>query len=207
VVGDVIEKVLFDTIYHEHVSYHSVKPLDGFLTKMGFRLIDVQRVDTHGGSIRCVAAKGDSRVARDTVAQMIEREEKLGLADPKSLSDFSARIEAVKHELTCVLDRVRADGKRIIGFGAPAKATTLMHHFDIGPEIIEFIVDDSVLKQGLYTPGYHIPVVAPLRIYEESPDFVLILAWNFARPIMKSHGKFVEQGGRFIVPLPNVEVL
>src|SRR5262249_46697849 len=100
----------------------------------------------------------------------------------------------------------KAEGKRIAGFGAPAKATTLMHHFALGPDILDFIVDDSPLKQGLFSPGYHIPVLPPAAIYERKPDYLLVLAWNFAESIMAKHQRFREAGGKFIVPLPELKV-
>ncbi len=102
---------------------------------------------------------------------------------------------------------LKGAGQRIAGFGAPAKATTLMYHFEIGPELVDFIVDDSPLKQGLFTPGYHIPVLPASAIYERKPDYLLMLAWNFAGPIMKNHRAYREAGGRFIVPIPKLEVL
>jgi hypothetical protein len=108
--------------------------------------------------------------------------------------------------LTAVLKDLKAHGKSIAGFGAPAKATTLMYHFGLGPDVIDFIVDDSPLKQGLFTPGHHIPVLPSAALYERNPGYVLILAWNFAGPIMKNHEKFTRAGGHFIVPLPKVQV-
>ncbi len=102
---------------------------------------------------------------------------------------------------------IKTEGKSIAGFGAPAKATTLMYHFGIGTDEIDFIVDDSPLKQGLYTPGTHISVLPPDALYDRKPDYVIILAWNFAEQIMDKHYAFLEAGGRFIVPLPTLEIL
>lgn len=204
---DVYNDTLFDTIYHEHVAYHSVKPLQSFFDANGMELIAVQRVDSHGGSLRGVAQlKGAKRDVEPSVGALIALEADLGLDKAETLKAFGQKIGAIKDRLTSELARLKADGKIIAGFGAPAKATTLMYHFGIGPDVIDFIVDDSPLKQGLYTPGLHVPVLPSDALYEKNPDYVVILAWNFAQPIMEKHAAFAEAGGRFIVPLPQVEI-
>ncbi|MCB2101673.1 MAG: class I SAM-dependent methyltransferase [Rhodobacterales bacterium] len=204
---DVFEKTLFDTIYHEHLAYHAVGPLRRFLAEHGLELIAAERVDSHGGSLRGMAQKaGGKRPVEASVAELIALESRLGLDRAETLKGFAARIDTVRDELTALLADLKAQGKTIAGFGAPAKATTLMHHFAIGPDVIDFIVDDSPLKQGLYTPGLHVPVLPSEALYLRRPDAVVILAWNFAQPIMRNHAAYAEAGGRFIVPLPHVEV-
>ncbi len=205
---DVVEKVLFDTIYHEHLSYHSVLPLAGFLDSMGMELIEAVRVDSHGGSLRGIAQlKGAGRPVGKSVVDAIQYERNAGFDRAKTFMQLADRINQLKTELTALLARIKREGGRIAGFGAPAKVTTLMYHFGLDAKIIDFIVDDSPLKQGLYTPGLHIPVVPAPVMYERRPDYVLILAWNFADSIMKKHEAFVRAGGRFIVPLPIVKVI
>ena len=205
-LADVFEKTLFDTIYHEHVAYHLVKPLQQFFADNGMELINAERVDTHGGSLRGVAQlKSGPHTKQASVEKLIALETSLGLDQAKTFEAFGRHINEIKTELTGLLKSLKAEGKTIAGFGAPAKATTLMYHFGIGPDIIDFIVDDSPLKQNLYAPGLHIPVLPSQTIYDKKPDAVLILAWNFAKPIMKNHAKYLEQGGQFIVPLPRVE--
>ncbi len=204
-LGDVFEKTLFDTIYHEHLAYHSVKPLVPFFESNLMELIDVKHVDSHGGSIRCVVQKkGGPHKVKPSVGDMIRNEEQLGLDQSASFQAFADRINAVKEKLSGLLRNIKDGGKSIAGYGAPAKATTLMHHFQLGPDIIDFIVDDSPLKQNLFTPGFHIPVLPPAAIEERKPDVLLILAWNFAEPIMQKHAGFGNNGGTFIVPLPDV---
>ena len=117
---------------------------------------------------------------------------------------FGSRVNAARAALAGHLRQRKEDGAAIAGYGAPAKATTLMHHFDLGPETIDFIIDDNPLKQGLLSPGLHIPVVPSKALYDRRPDDVVVLAWNFAKPIMRNHRAFAEQGGRFIVPLPEL---
>lgn len=206
---DVFEKTLFDTIYHEHLSYHSVKPLVAFFEKHGLELIGAQRVSTHGGSLRgIVQKKNGGRKVDPSVAECIQTEAALGLHAAPAFQKFFGDIQKRKEELTALIQESRSQGKRVVGFGAPAKATTLMFHFGLGAEDLEYIIDDSPLKQGLYSPGHHIPILPSEALYEEKtrPDVVVVLAWNFAEPIMRKHQAFKENGGRFVVPLPKVEV-
>lgn len=203
---DVFEHTLFDTIYHEHLAYHTVAPLRAFMAAHGMELIGAQRVSTHGGSLRGVAKKaGGGRPVAHSVDELVELENQMGLDKAATYRDFGARIDVLKAELSTLLREKKAAGRTIAAFGAPAKATTLMYHFGIGPDVIDFIVDDSPLKQGLYSPGMHIPVVPSSAIYDKNPDDIVILAWNFAAPIMEKHKKFQTDGGQFIVPLPILE--
>ncbi len=205
---DVFEKTLFDTIYHEHLAYHSVKPLLPFFDRHGMELIEAVRVESHGGSLRGMAQKkGGPRTVGASVARAVAREAELGLDRAETLRAFAGRIDTRKAELSAVLAGFKAEGKTVAGFGAPAKATTLMYHFGIGPDVIDFIVDDSPLKQNLLTPGMHIPVVGQQAITERKPDALVILAWNFADPIMAKNAAFHDRGGRFIIPLPEVRMI
>jgi len=204
---DVFEKTLFDTIYHEHVAYHSVKPLQQFFASNGLELISSERIDSHGGSLRGVAQiAGAGRDVQPSVSRLIDLEASLGLDRAETLQAFGQNIEDIKDKLTEILRQLKREGKTIAGFGAPAKATTLMYHFGIGPDLIDFIVDDSPLKQNLFAPGLHIPVLPSAAIYDKKPDAVVILAWNFAEPIVANHQKYLDDGGQFIVPLPAVSV-
>lgn len=205
---DVYRKTLFDTIYHEHLSYHTVKPLRDFFARNDMEMIETVRIDTQGGSLHgIVQLAGGERNVGISVTKLIALEAELGLDWPGTLQTFSAKIEDVKTRLRTLLLGLTGEGKKIAAYGAAAKATTLMYHFDIGPDILDFIVDDSPLKQGLYSPGYHIPVLPSSAIYEHKPDYLLILAWNFAGPIMAKHTAFTDAGGHFIVPLPQIEMI
>ncbi len=206
-LADVVEKTLFDTIYHEHLAYHSVKPLRRFFEAGGMDLFAVERIDVHGGSLRGIAqAAGGPHADDGSVAALAAEEEGAGLDSAETFRDFAGRIRRLGGELNRLVSKIKADGKTIAGFGAPAKATTLMHHFGIGADVIDFIVDDNPLKQGLYTPGQHIPVLPPQALYDRRPDYAIVLAWNFAPSIIAKHSAFRDRGGRFIVPLPKLEV-
>lgn len=205
---DVVEKTLFDTIYHEHLDYHSVIPLIGFLKRHGLELIEALPVDSHGGSLRGIAqlAGGPWNVGA-SVAEAVAYEKKIGLDRAETFRQFGADIETKKQKLNALLKGFKADGKSIAAFGAPAKATTLMYHFGIGPDLVDFIIDDSPLKQGLYSPGLHIPVKSSAAMTEKKPDVLVVLAWNFAAPIIAKNKAFRDAGGRFVIPLPEVEVV
>jgi SAM-dependent methyltransferase len=204
---DVFEKTLFDTIYHEHLDYHSVKPLVPFFKRLGMELIEAQRVSSHGGSLRGIAQlKGGPHKVGASVSSAIALEEKLGLDKAQTFRQFGDNINSLKNDLNKLLKELKASGKKIVGFGAPAKATTLMYHFGIGPELIDFIAEDSPLKTNLFTPGSHIPVLPREALYQQKPDYVLMLAWNFAEPIMKSLRPYKDAGGHFIVPIPKLEI-
>ncbi len=206
---DVIEKTLFDTIYHEHLSYHSVAPLKKFFASNGMELFNVERINTHGGSIRGYARLKNNLESENisSVEELINLEKQLSFDKKEFLINFGLKIQNIKFELNNLLNDLKSKGKKIAGFGAPAKATTLMYQFGIDSSLIDFIIDDSPLKQGLYTPGLHIPVYSSKIIKEKKPDYLLLLAWNFASPIIKKHEDFIKSGGHFIVPLPKIEVI
>lgn len=204
---DLIQGMVFDYIYHEHLCYHSVKPLDEFFRRHGMELVDVERIANKGGSLRGTAQlAGGPRQVSPSVAQLITLEEELGLHHSESFKLFATKIDSVKAELGSLLSDLRAEGKTVAGYGASATVTTLIYQFDLG-EVLSFIVDDNPSRQGLFSPGLHIPVVGPQALYERKPDYVIILAWRFSKPILKKHQAFLAQGGHFIVPLPKVEVV
>jgi SAM-dependent methyltransferase len=207
---DVLEKTLFDTVYHEHLSYHSVGPLVRFFQSVGMSLRDVQRVDTHGGSIRgcAVPHKGDTLVTKE-VTDLLSYESALGLepGNRAPFLDLEVRMKALRQKLREFLAQAKAEGKRVAGFGAPAKATTLMYQFGLDSSDLEFIVDDSPLKQGLFTPGKHVPVLPSSAIRELKPDYLVVLAWNFADHIIAKNQAFRDAGGKFVVPIPDFRVV
>jgi SAM-dependent methyltransferase len=205
---DVYCETLFDTIYHEHLSYHSVKPLKTFMAAHGMRLIDVQRVNTHGGSLRCIACRSEaSHTVKPSVEGAIQDEVQVNLHSSQTFKAYASQIDQLSNELGSLLQKLRSEGKSIAAYGAPAKATTLMYHFGLGPDVIDFIIDDSPLKQGLFSPGMHIPVLPSTAIAERKPDYLLILAWNFAEPIIRNNASFFKTGGKFIIPVPQVEIV
>ncbi len=202
---DVLKDCLFDTIYHEHLSYHLVKPLVSFFEGMCMRLVDVERVPTHGGSIRCYVSPRALEPS-PRVQAFCDEETALGLYDHDRLApvwvEFSKKIARSRELVIGHLQKLKASGKRAVGYGAPAKATTLMYQFGIDKSLIEYIVDDSPLKCGLYSPGKGIPVVSSDALKENRPDCIIIFAWNFADSIVKKLDWYRDAGGKVIVPFP-----
>jgi len=205
---DVLTDTLFDTIYHEHLDYHAVKPLQAFFDRHGMTLIDTERVPTHGGSLRGIVQRaGGYRPIKSSVFEMIEAEEAAGLYQVGRYSEFSAQIDKLGADLRALLDNIKLQGKTVAGFGAPAKTTTLMYRFGLDQSDVAFIIDDSPLKQGLFSPGLYIPVVPNEHLETNRVDYLLILAWNFADPIIKNNQQFLDQGGHFIVPIPDLKII
>jgi len=205
---DVYQNTLFDTIYHEHLDYHSVAPLDRFFASRGMQLVSAERVRPQGGSIRLIARKSqDSRVARTGVDPLIDLERSAGLHRADTFRAYQERIDGVRAGLSKLVRGLKAEGKSIAAFGAPTKSTTLLTQLDLGDGLLDFIVDDNPLKQGLFSPLFHIPVLAPAEVYQRRPDFLVILAWNFAEPIMQKHARYRAEGGRFILPLPEPRIV
>lgn len=204
---DVIDKMLLGTIFHEHLCYHTVKPLKSFLRNQNMELIDVKRVPVQGGSIICTAQlAGGRRRASSSVDKLIELEESRGLYKLGGLKDFSKKLKNMKSQVTTLLQDLKAQGKTIAGFGAARGGTLLMYHFDLG-RILDYTVDDNLDKQGLYTPGYHIPVLPTSTIYKRNPDYIFILAWVHSKLIIKNHQAYLDQGGKFITCSPQIKVI
>lgn len=204
---DILQRDLFDTVYHEHLCYHSVRPLDGFFRSHGMQLIDVQPIASKGGSIRGFAQlSGGPRRVETSVQAYIALEEEHGMNSLEPLRAMGRRIESNKHALLGRLAEFRAQGQTLAGYGASATVTTLLYHFELN-ELLEFIVDDNPSKQGTFSPGRHLPVYSSDALFELGADDVVVLAWVYAEPIINKHQRFLNQGGRFIVPMPRVRLV
>ncbi len=204
---DTVDKMLFDTVYHEHLCYHSVKPLRNFFRLHGLELIDVERIAAKGGAIRgTVQLAGGQRPIAPVVGELLQLEEERRLDRPETFRAFAARIDALKRELLALIDGRRAAGRGCAGFGASATVTTLLHHFDLGKRL-DFLVDDNPVKQGTFSPGHHLPVLPSRALLERAPGDTVILAWAYADPIVRKNADYLARGGRFIIPLPAVRTL
>jgi SAM-dependent methyltransferase len=204
-VVDFLEKNLFDMTYHEHVSYLGVRPLQAFFKKFGLQIVDVEHVDTHGGSVRIMVAHDDSAFKEQSIVKkMIRDEEKRVVPLCKK---FAKAVVANKKVLRTMLAKFKQQGKKIAAYGAPAKGNTLLNYMQLGRESLEYIVEDNPLKLGLVSPGMHIPVVSNSVLKTSPPDYLLILAWNFAQPIIEKNKEFASRGGKFIVPMPKPTIV
>ncbi|MDX6559871.1 MAG: hypothetical protein QOF72_2920 [Blastocatellia bacterium] len=192
----------YDTIYHEHLSYLSAKPLIAFVKRFGMQVFDIQERDIHGGSFRVFISREGQVPVAPVVEDFLAREEKMGLYDLVKLKDFSAAVERNRQELTWLLKSLKHEGKRICAVSAPAKGMTLLNYCRIGTETLDFVTEKSALKIGRFTPGAHIPVVPDEELLRQNPDYAVLLAWNFAAEIMENLKDYSRHGGKFIIPIP-----
>lgn len=205
---DFLDNNLFDLVYHEHLSYLSVRPLDRFFNSFGMQIFDVIKTPVHGGSIRVFVKMSKAKhKLNKSVQKFLDLEKRKKLSDISTYCEFAKKVQENKIKLLTLLEGLKRENKSIAAYGAPAKATTLLYFFGLGKETIDFIVDDSPFKHGLFTPGKHIPVLATKELYIRKPDYLLILAWNFAPSIIKMHERFKNNGGQFIVPIPRPKII
>ncbi len=201
-----IDNLEFDTIYHEHFSYFSCTAVDRLARRHGLWLNRVESFpDLHGGTLRWWL--GPRKERHPTVDAYLAAEEDSGLTSADYYRGFAARVETTRRRLRRLLEDLRSDGARIAAYGAAAKGTVLLNHVGIGPELVDYVVDRNVHKQGRYMPGVHLPIRDPSYLLEDQPDVVLLLAWNFADEIMEQQAEYRRRGGRFIVPIPELEVV
>lgn len=202
---DLIQKTIFDNIYHEHLSYFSVKPLQHFFREQGLQLIHVERVPTKGGSIRCtVQLVTGNIVEHPSVAELLALEEVTEIHKVSTLQQFAAEIEKTKVQLTTLLKNLKSPGKKIAGYGAVTGVTTVLYTLGLG-QYIDFLVDDNSNRQNRYSPGLQISVKSPEAIYDT--DYTVILAWQYVDPIVKRHPRYLQQGGKFINFLPYLTII
>ncbi len=203
-VKDLIDRVEFDTIYHEHLCYFSLTSLDRLLARHNLVIHDVEHEARHSGSLRLFIGKSGASSSR--VRQLLDDEAAWGVGEAAFYQVLGQRIERLRHDLLALLRRLKAEGRRIVGYGASSKASTLLNYFKIGSDVVDFVVDRNALKQGRYTPGTHLRIYSPQKLVEERPDYVLLLSRDSAEEIMAQQSAYRQQGGHFIIPIPNVKV-
>lgn len=200
-----IEQNEFDTVYHEHLSVFSVASLAALGKFFGFQVVDIDELPIHGGSMRVYLRRGGP--ASPVVAEWLERERQAGLFEADTYAAHAERVEKIRADLMAMLLDLKRQGKRLAGYSAPAKGNTLLNYYGIGPDLLMFLADRNPLKQGRLSPGMRIPVVSPDEIASQAPDYLLILAWNFADEIMAQQEAFRAGGGQFILPIPTPRVV
>lgn len=204
-VRDLIDHCEFDTIYHQHLCYFSVGSVDALFRRHGLFLNDVRRIPIHGGSLRLYVEPKEQ--VQDSVKQLLKEEETLGINRASYYRDFSSRVEGLKTKLIAMLKDLKAQGKRMGGYGAPAKGCTLVNYMGIDTSMVPYLVDKNAFKQGRYMPGTRQPIHAPEHLMQDKPDYVLLLPWNFSDEILAQQAQFRAAGGKFIVPIPEPRIV
>jgi SAM-dependent methyltransferase len=204
---NLIEQNQFDTIYHEHFCYFSAIAIDALAKRHGLVFFDVEEIPTHGGSLRVFLAHAGTETVSQSVRDLIAREEKLGYKTAALYMSYQEKVKATKRKLLAFLIEAKNAGKRIAGYGAPGKGNTLLNYCGVGADFIDFTVDRNPHKHGRFTPGTHIPILAPEAIDQAKPDFVLILPWNLKTEIAAQMRHIGDWGGRFVVPIPEATVI
>lgn len=205
---DIVEQNQFDGVYHEHVSQFTVQSLVELADRFSLEVFRVDKLPVHGGSMRvCIQRSGNRRVVAPSVAEWTREEGEKGLFERATYDDFRLRVDSVRKHLLDLLVSLKEGRNTIVGYGSSARGNTLLNYFGIGRQFLDYIVDRNVLKHGLYTPGMRIPVVPVERLLEDRPDYVLVLAWNFADEIIDQQAEFRAGGGRFLVPIPEPRLI
>ena len=203
---DMIDKVEFDTIYHEHVFYFTLTPLLPLFARHGLDIFHVERLPIHGGSLRLFACHQGAEPIRDSVKTTLADEAALGVGSTAYYQRFSDQAAKVRTDLTAFLEEQKAAGKRVAAYGASAKGSTLLNYVGEAAKSIEFIADRSTYKQGKLSPGVHVPIVPAEELPARAPDFALLLVWNFAEEVMAQQQAYRDGGGKFAVPLPVLRI-
>jgi SAM-dependent methyltransferase len=212
-VKEMIDNTEFDTIYHEHLCYFSLTALNHLFRRHRLETENVKRLPLHGGTLRISARKAqrdkvsNESTVRGSNVEELMREEAGWAGDPDFYRGFGERVARLRVELVDLLNRLKSEGKRIAVYGASAKGSTLLNYFGIGRELLDFVVDRSIIKQGYYTPGTHLAIHAPEKLLQEMPDYVLLLTWNFADEILEQQIQYRQRGGRFIIPIPELKIV
>ena len=202
-----MKKKMFDYIYHEHFSYFTIEVLKNIFSSSGLELIQATKMSPKGGSIRVVGRlRNSARVVDSSVKELILEEQAQGMRDIETYRKFALEIEESKKQVLDILNDLKTSGKRIVGFGASHSTTTLTYHFELA-QYMEYLVDDNKLKHGLFSPGYHLPVYPADVLSKDVPDYVIVLAWQHQQSILERHKSFLNTGGKFLVPLPQLKVI
>jgi len=202
---DMIQHCEFDTILHEHVFYHTLHGLTPLFDRHGLYLNDVKHLPVHGGSLRLTVSRSPARSAE--LDALFAHEGALGLDKEWFYKDFADRVRALRNSLVSLLVSEKAKGKRIACYGAAAKGATMVNYLDLGEGFFEFVADANAYKQGKYMPGQRIPIRHPDQLVAHQPDYVLLLAWNFAGEVMRQQATYRERGGSFIIPVPEPRIV
>ncbi|MFQ5406836.1 MAG: methyltransferase domain-containing protein, partial [Anaerolineales bacterium] len=205
---DILSNLAYDQIYDEHVYYFSVTSLSRLFARHGLRVFHVEPISVHGGSMRVFGCRANAvRPTEPSVQRQLAREAQAGLGELEAYEHFARRVAESRRSLVELLQTLRADGKRLVGYAASSKGTVILNYCGIGPDLLEYVCDNTPTKQGLYTPGTHIPIVPTDTFRADYPDYAFLLAWNHLREIMSKETAFANGGGRFITHAPTAHIV
>ena len=205
---NLIQKLEFDTVYHEHLSYFSLIPLIRLMDEFNLEIFDVKKQKVHGGTIRVFVSEKNNFKKTINFEKMIKFEKEFGINEIQTYQKFSENVKELKNKLQNKLLKFKKEGKIIFGYGAPAKGNVLLNYCNIGTKFLDYIIDTTPLKQGLYTPGMHIPVKSDKENIEKpSQQIALLLAWNYEEAIINKEKLFLKNGGKFLIPIPTPKTI
>ena len=201
-----IDNMVFDTIYHEHLSYFGLKPLEYLFHKNGLKVVDAEIVSTKGGSLKCYVEHDKKQDVSQNILDIRISEQKRELYSETIYEQYSVKIQTQKNLMLEFLEKITSEGKTVCGYGASNTTTTLLHHFEIA-KYFEYILDDNEIKIGRYSPNFHIPIVSSDVIYDKKPDYIVIFAWRFTEILLKKHQRYLDDGGTFVLPLSEFKII
>lgn len=206
-MASILDTLQYDSIYHEHLRYYLIKPLQVLFANYGFTLVDVERIPNYGGSIRAYARKGRSAEVKPSVAEMLRLEERMGAYDDSTYVDFATRVKRSRSKIRALLVELNQGGNSVVGIGCPGRSVTLLNYCGVTPDLMPYIAEQSTsLKLGMYTPSTHIPIVDESVMLDTQPDYAVILSWHYAEPIIQALRKKGLKS-KIVVPLPELTIL
>jgi methylation protein EvaC len=206
-LGDIVERASFDQIYDEHFYLFTARAVRNMARRFGLELVDVEHFGVHGGEVRYTIAKQGAREPKAAVEALLAEEDARGLAQLSTLEEFGNRVTAIKDDLVALLTKLRDEGKRVVAYGATAKSATVANLCGLGPDLVSFVCDSTPQKQNRLTPGSHIPVRGPEAFRDPYPDYALLFAWNHADEILAKEKEFRQNGGKWILYVPDVHTV
>ncbi len=204
---DLLDGCEFDTVYHEHLCYFAMTPLNRLFKAHALQIVDVERIPIHGGSLRLTVSHEGADPPSAAVSSLLDKERAWGVDQWETYSRFAEKVEVCRSNLCAFLVKAKSQGKRVAAYGAAAKGSTMLNFFGIGTNVLDFVADRSPHKQGKFMPGIGLPIVPAEALLERAPDYVLLLVWNFAEEVLRQQQAYRDNGGKFVLPIPELRVI